>query len=113
MSNALISILIVTLLILITSPLYFQQRKLSRMADEDLERLDRDEWIRHVRWTSFSKLVTRLLLGVVLLYFVLIEPGGLEIGNPFHLFLTSLAIGMIGFGIYAFRRDRLKLRVLD
>ncbi len=67
MPNQLILIFAVIIIAIIFSPIYLQRRKLWRMADEDIKRIDYDEWKKQMRSNAYIKLGSRVICGLVLL----------------------------------------------
>ena len=65
--NLAIYIFVVVSLVVIFSPIYLQRRKLWRMADEDLKRVDYDEWKKQIRSNAYIKLVSRVIWGLFIL----------------------------------------------
>ncbi|MEP6925367.1 MAG: hypothetical protein ABI954_12945, partial [Pyrinomonadaceae bacterium] len=67
MSNQLIFVLVGISIIIIFSPIYLQRRKVWRMADEDLKRIDYDEWKKQMKSNAYIKLGSRTIWGLFLL----------------------------------------------
>jgi len=77
------------------------------MADEDLKRIDYDEWKTQMKSNAYIKLVSRLLWGLFLLSGYIInfrkvfEPGI----NRVTVFVLFLGLAFIVWGIFGFRLE--------
>ena len=107
MSNQLILIFAVVSLALIFSPIYLQRRKLWRMADEDLKRIDYDEWKKQMRSNAYIKLGSRIIWGLFFLSgFVLNFQKVIALGfNWLTIFVFVFGISFIVWGVVSFCRE--------
>ena len=103
----LIGVIAVISLFVITSPIYMQRRKLWRMADEDLKRIDRSEWKKQLRSNAYIQLFSRvgwgifLLSGFIVNFREAVAPGF----NWLTIFLFVLGVSFIVGGILGFRLE--------
>ena len=87
------------------SQIYFWRRKLDRMADEDLKRTDPAEWKRRVKFSRYTKMISRSFWGAFFIvwavrYFVAMQS---ETRIVFITALTLIGIFFLGWAIYGFR----------
>ncbi len=85
--------------------IYFWRRKLDRMADEDMKRADREEWKRHVKFSRYTKMISRSFCGAFFIvwavrYFVLAQN---ERSIVFIAITTLIGVFFLGRAIYGFR----------
>ena len=114
MSGQLILIFMIVTLGVLFSPIYFQNRKLRRFADEDLKQIDPAEWKHQLKWNAYSYFVGRVIWGLTLL--------GLFLKSLIYMtasqidFVQVLALlfglGCLGFGFWGLKRDKRKLAEL-
>jgi hypothetical protein len=111
MSNSLIFILVGVSVFVIFSPIYFQRRKLWRMADEDLKQIDSDEWKKQLKSNAYGKLISRIIWGLFLLSgFVFNFQKVVAAGfNLPAVFVLVLGVSFIIWGILGFRSEIRKL----
>lgn len=111
MLNQLILIFAVVSIAVIFSPIYLQRRKLWRMADEDLKRIDYDEWKKQMRSNAHIKLGSRVIWGLfVLSGFILRFREVVALGFSWTtVFAFVFGISFIVWGILGFRRETKKL----
>jgi hypothetical protein len=105
MPSQLILIFVVISICIIFSPIYLQRRKLWRMADDDLKRIDYDEWKKQKRSNAYAKLISRVIWGLFILSgFVLKYKEVLALGFSWTTILVFiLGISFIVWGILGFR----------
>ena len=107
MPQALIAILFVVSFFVIYAPIYWQTRRISRMADEDLKKLDYDEWKKQAKSNVYIKMFSRIIWGLVILSgFIFNFQKVVELGfNWLSAFVLILGIAFIVWGIFGFRRE--------
>lgn len=98
--------LIVSILI-IASPIYFQNRKISKMVEEDLKKLNYEEWKKHIRTNVYVKMFSRIIWGLIILSgfifnFSKIYAQGFRWIN---LIVLLMGLAFIVWGILGFRRE--------
>jgi hypothetical protein len=105
MPNTLISIFLIVSIVLVFSPIF--RRKLWRMADDDLKRIDYDEWKKQMRSNAYIKLVSRIIWGLFILSgFILNFQEVVALGFDWMtVFVLVLGISFIVWGILGFRRE--------
>jgi aromatic ring-opening dioxygenase catalytic subunit (LigB family) len=59
--------ILISIVIIVFSPIYLQRRKLWQMADEDLKRIDYNEWKKQMRSNAYTKLGSRVIWGLFIL----------------------------------------------
>jgi hypothetical protein len=114
--KTLIPIIFLTLAFLIIyAPIYWQRRKLSRIADEDLRLLNPAEWRKQQRSNVFIRFVNRLFWGLFILSGLIFNfQEIIVIGiKEVTVFVLLLGIGILVWAIYRFRHDLEKLRILE
>jgi hypothetical protein len=115
MPNTLIAIFVIVSIFVVFSPIYLQRRKLWRMADEDLKRIDYDEWKRQMKSNAYIKLGSRLIWGLFLIsgffinFWKIVETGF----NPLRVFILILGLAFIVWGILGFRLEIKKIREIQ
>jgi len=107
MPNILISIFLIVSLVIIFSPIYLQRRKLWRMADEDLRRIDYDEWKKQMRSNAYIKLGSRVMWGLFILSgFIFNFQEVIALGFDWTtIFVSVLGVSFVVWGILGFRRE--------
>ena len=107
MPQALIAILFVVSFFVIYAPIYWQTRRISRMADEDLKKLDYDEWKKQAKSNVYIKMFSQIIWGLVILSgFIFNFQKVVELGfNWLSAFVLILGIAFIVWGIFGFRRE--------
>ena len=50
--------------IIISLPIYFQSRKISRMVNEDLKKINYKEWKKQIRSNIYTKMFSRIIWGM-------------------------------------------------
>ena len=115
MPDTLIAIFVIISIFVIFSPIYLQRRKLWRMADEDLKRIDYDEWKRQMKSNVSIKLFSRLIWGLFLLSgFIINFRKVVELGlNWVTVFVLVLGLAFIVWGIFGFRFEIKKVREIQ
>lgn len=111
MPNSFIFIFVVISIIVIFSPIYLQRRKLWRMADEDLKRIDYEDWKKQLKSNAYIKLVSRLIWGLFLLSgFIFNFQEIVALGfNWTTVFVFVFGIVFIVWGILGFRWESKRL----
>ena len=94
-------------LLIIGSPMYLQNRKISRIADEDLKKINYDEWKKQFKSNIYIKMFSRIIWGLFILSgfifnFSKIYAFGFQWVN---VIVLLFGIGFIVWGIIAFRRE--------
>ena len=86
----------ILILPLIYLPVYLQKRKLWRMADEDLKKIDRADWKKQIRANAWIRLINCLLWGVFVLsnfFFQYVTVGLSRLGGVILALLRTAASG--------------------
>ena len=65
--DKLLPFLALTALVVIFSPIYFMRRKTLRRADDDLKKIDVDDWKKQKKFGGYVRLITRVATGGALL----------------------------------------------
>ena len=114
MPNELIVIFFVISIFVIASPIYFQNRRISRMADEDLKKLDYEEWKKQAKSNVYIKMFSRIIWGLVILSgFIFNFQKNIAVGfNWVSVFVLVLGSSFIIWGIFDFRREIKKFQNL-
>lgn len=114
MPNELIAIIFIISFFVIGSPIYFQNRRISRMADEDLKKLDYEEWKKQAKSNVYIKMFSRIIWGLVILSgFIFNFQKVIALGfNWLSVFVFVLGISFIVWGILGFRREIREVRSL-
>jgi hypothetical protein len=86
------------------SQIYFWRRKLDQMADDDVKRTDPEEWKRHMKFTRYTKLISRLFWGGFFVvwavrYFAAMQSEGSVV---FITSATLIGVSFIVWAIYGF-----------
>ena len=114
MPNELITILFLVSFFVICSPIYWQRRRISRMADEDLKKLDYAEWKRQAKSNVYIKMFSRIIWGLFILsslFFNFQKIAALGF-NWVSVFVLVLGISFIVWGILGFRREMKQVEAL-
>lgn len=100
-------IVVIISLVIIFSPIYFIRRKTWKMADEDLKKIDYEEWKRRIKSNVYIKMFSRIIWGLVILSgFVFNFQKVVALGfNWSSVFILVLGISFIVWGIFGFRRE--------
>lgn len=115
MPNTLIFIFVIASLVIVFSPIYLQRQKLWLMADEDLKKIDYEDWKTQQKSNAYIKLGSRIIWGLVILsgFFLnfrkIIEQGF----NWLTIFVAFLGISFIIWGILSFRREIKKVNEIE
>ena len=111
MPKEIIGIIAIVSIVIIFLPLYLQRRKLWQMADEDLKKIDYDEWKKQLKSNAYTKLISRIIWGLFLLSgFVINFQKIIELGfNWLTTFVFVLGVSFIVWGILGFRSELRKL----
>jgi len=67
MQNQIIAILVFISFTVVFSPIYLLRRKMWLMADDDLKKIDYEDWSKQIKFNAFIKLISRLIWGLFLL----------------------------------------------
>ncbi len=114
MTNLTITIFLIISVLVIYSPIYFQRKKNWRIADEDLKKIDKDEWKKQMKSNAYVNLFSRILWGVILLSLFAFN---LQIAiSQFEwitVFIVLLGALSIIWGIFGFRREINKLKEIE
>ena len=107
MSKELIAVFFIGSFFVICSPIYWQRRRISRMADEDLKKLDYEEWKRQAKSNVYIKMFSRIIWGLVILSgFIFNFQKVAALGfNWLSVFVLVLGLSFIVWGILGFRRE--------
>lgn len=101
-------------IIIVFSPIYLQRRKLWRMADDDLKRIDYDEWKKQMKSNAYIKLGSRIIWGLFILSgFIFNFQEVIALGfNWTTVFVAVLGVSFITWGIIGFRWEIKKVSEL-
>jgi len=105
MTNTSISIFLIVSIVTIFSPIF--RRKLWRLADEDLKRIDYDEWKKQMRSNAYIKLGSRVMWGLFILSGFILnlqEVVALEF-NWTTIIVSLIGVSFIFWGVLSFRRE--------
>jgi hypothetical protein len=107
MSKELFAVFFIVSFFVICSPIYWQRRRISRMADEDLKKLDYEEWKKQIKSNVYSKMFGRIIWGLVILSgFIFNFQKVAALGfNWLSILVLILGISFIVWGIWGFRRE--------
>ncbi len=107
MPNPLIAVIFVISIFVIYSPIFWQKRRIARMADEDLKKLDYEEWKKQAKSNVYIKMFSRIIWGLVILSgFIFNFQKVVELGfNWLSAFVLVLGISFNVWGIFGFRRE--------
>jgi len=114
MSNELLAVFFIISIFVIASPIYWQKRRISRMADEDLKKLDYEEWKRQEKSNVYIKMFSRIIWGLFILSsFIFNFQKVIALGfNWLSVFVLVLGISFIVWGIFGFRREMKQVETL-
>ena len=107
MPNQFTYVFFIVSIIVIFSPVYLQRRKLWRMADEDLKRIDYNERKKQMLSNAYIKLISRVIWGLFVLsgfFFNFREVVAVGF-NWTTIFVLVLGISFIAWGVLGFRRE--------
>ncbi len=112
MSKELYAVLFIVSFFVICSPIYWQRRRISRMADEDLKKLDYEEWKRQAKSNVYIKMFSRIIWGLVILSgFIFNFQKVVALGfNWLSFLILVLGISLIVWGILSFRREIIQVQ---
>jgi hypothetical protein len=115
MSKELIGLLFFISFFVICSPIYWQRRRISRMADEDLKKLDYEEWKKQKKSNVYIKMASRIIWGLVILSgFIFNFQEVIALGfNWLSVFVLVLGVSFIVWGILGFRREIKQVKNLN
>ena len=99
MQNLVPTFFFILVVAVIFSPIYFLNRKLRKMADQDLKNSDQDEWVRHSVWNSYAKSAGIAVCGSLLLYFFF---SSLRYADSTGLSLIQILALLFGFLLILF-----------
>ena len=97
----------ILLIVAIFSPIYFQNRKLRKMMEADMRKLEADDRAYQLKWMFRSKLTSRLVLGIVLVLYPfvsLLSSQAISI-SPLTVLAFISGIGLIIYGFWSYRND--------
>lgn len=105
MQNQIIAILVFISFIVVFSPIYLLPRKMWQMADDDLKKIDYQDWRKQTKFNAYHKLISRLIWGLFLLSgFIINFQKVVAVGfNWFSVFVLVLGFSFIVWGILGFR----------
>jgi hypothetical protein len=105
-----LAIVVVLSLISVFSPIYLIRRKTWQMADEDLKKIDYEEWKKQIKSNAYIKLASREIWGLVLLSgYVINFQKAVAIGyGLLAIFVVILGVSFIVWGILGFRSEMKK-----
>lgn len=114
MQKGLIAIFFIVSFFVICSPIYWQRRRISRMADEDLKKLNFEEWKRQTKSNVYIRMFSRIIWGLVILSgFIFNFQKVISIGfNWLSGFIVILGILFIIWGTFGFRREIKEVELL-
>jgi hypothetical protein len=97
------------------SQAYFWRRKMQRMADNEIKRVDPEEWKRHVKFNRYVKLVSRSLWGSLFIlwavrHVIIMQSEGFL---AFTFITTSIGTIFLTWAILGFRADTKAVNALD
>jgi len=107
MTNGLAIIILLGSFLIIYSPIWWQRRRIARMASEDLKNLDHEEWRRQAKSEVYIKMFSRIVWGLFILsgfifnFQKIVAPGF----NWAGVFAAVLGILFIVWGVLGFRRQ--------
>jgi uncharacterized membrane protein YfcA len=90
------------------SQIYFWRRKTRQMADNELRKSDPEEWKRHLKFSSYVKLVSRIIWGGIFLsmsvaYMINTSKRDYYVANG----LTAMmGLIFVAWAIWGYRYDR-------
>lgn len=107
MSPFLITILMIGLVLLIYSPIYFQRRRIENYVDEDLKKLDYEAWKQRGQSKIYVKTATRILWGLFIISAAFFNYQRSAAGkfDGAGIIFPVLGIALIGWGVLGFRRE--------
>lgn len=107
MSKELVGILFIVSFFIICSPIYWQRQRVFRMAEEDLKKLDYEEWKKQKKSNVYIKMASRIIWGLVVLSgFIFNFQKVIALGfNWLSVLALVLGISFIVGGILVFRRE--------
>ena len=107
MSEEVLILFSIVTLFVIFSPIYFQNRKISRMVEEDLKQLNYEEWKKHIRTNVYIKLFSRIIWGLVIVSGFIFNFSKIYAQGFRWINLIVLLIGLafIVWGVFGFRRE--------
>lgn len=107
MPKPLIALVFIISVFVIYSPIYWQSRRISRMADEDLKKLNYEEWKRQAIANVYIKMFSRIIWGLVILAgFIFNFQKVVALGFDWlSAFVLVLGIAFNVWGIFGFRRE--------
>jgi hypothetical protein len=108
MLTQLLPIIAVISIALVFSPIYFLRRKTARMADDDLKKIDHEDWEKQRKFGIYTKLVSRVTWGGILFTVSLINVGRVEPASS--AWLIAYIVGGILFVIWGLVSFRWELK---
>lgn len=105
-------VLIITVAI-IFSPIYFLRRKTARMADDDLKRIDREDWEKQKKFGAYTRLISRVVWGGILaiIGFLNIRVYDEWSARLLVVYIVS-GVLLIIWGLLGFRRELVEIGAL-
>ena len=115
MSEDLIIFIFIISFFIIISPIYYQNRRTARMADEDLKKINFEEWKKQITANVYIKMFSRIIWGLVILSGLIFNFSKIyALGFRWiNVFVSALGIAFIVLGIIGFRRDIKRVRILN
>jgi len=105
--------LIVTLVVLIIfSPIYFLRRKTMLMADNDLKKIDAEDWKRQKKFGSYTRLITRVVWGGGLITVAVVNPSDANSAS-WPILYGLIGVILIIWGLLGFRVEAVEMRSLN
>jgi hypothetical protein len=81
------------------------------MADDDLKKIDSDDWEKQKKFGSYTRLVSRVVWGGVLLIVTLLNFRGYEDWTNRWLIIYPVSgILLVVWGLLGFRRELVEIR---
>lgn len=107
MSEDLIIVFFIISFFIMISPIFFQNRRISRMVEEDLKKLNYDEWKKQTKRNIYIKLFSRIIWGLFILSgFIFNFSEIYALGFRWiSLIILALGLAFIVWGILGFRRE--------
>ncbi len=85
------------------------------MADEDLKRIDYEEWKKQMRSNTYVKLGSRVIWGLFILsgFFLRFKEIVAQGFNWLAVFVFVFGLSFIGWGIFSFRQEIKKVGEIE
>lgn len=106
MSDLLKILLLMGLVAAVFSPIYFMRRKQWRLAGEDLKKIDREDWEKQQRFGVLTRLISRSVIGGILLIVSIINIGEYTRGGGYlPVYLIIAGVLLVSWGLFDFWRN--------